>query len=149
MNTDQIQFRVAIRQKDGTYKRSRVLALFWKATALTARVSLQISDNEFAIIEVAMDGENAFPEQATGVLDRKGNMIFAGDIVNMYIPCEDAFRKCRVEYVCEDKNSSTAQWVCRYLEGSRQHQFFGNPMEITTEYLDGSYCEITGEYHDR
>ena len=141
------QFRVAIRQKDGTYKRTRVHALFWKGTGLSARVSLSVSNNEFLITEIAIDGENAFLEQATGVMDSKGKMIFQGDVVNMYIPCEDAHRKCKVEYVID--TGSTAQWVCRYLEGSRKHQLFGTPMEITTEYLDGSYCEITGEYHDR
>ena len=104
---------MAIRQKDGTYKRYRVLALFWNATALLARVSLSVSNNEFLITEIAIDGENAFLEQATGVMDSKGKMIFQGDVVNMYIPCEDAYRKCKVEYVCEDKNSSTAQWVFR------------------------------------
>ena len=144
--TSKNQFRVAIRQKDGTYKRSRVLALFWKATALSARVSLPVGENEFLVTEIAIDGENAFLEQATGAMDHRNNMIFEGDVVNMYIPCEDAHRKCKVEYVID--TGSTAQWVCRYLEGSRKHQFFGTPMEITTEYLDGSYCEITGEYHD-
>ena len=138
---------MAIRQKDGTYKRFRVLALFWKGTGLSARVSLSVSNNEFLITEIAIDGENAFLEQSTGVMDSKGKMIFEGDVVNMYIPCEDAYRKCKVEYVID--TGSTAQWVCRYLEGSRKHQFFGTPTEITTEYLDGSYSEITGEYHDR
>ena len=139
---------MAIRQKDGTYKRFRVHALFWNGTGLSARVSLSVSNNEFLITEIAIDGENAFLEQATGVMDRKGKMIFQGDVVNMYIPCEDAHRKCKVEYVID--TGSTAQWVCRYLEGSRKHQFFGTPTEITTEYLDGSYCEILkGEYHDR
>ena len=141
------QFRVAIRQKDGTFKRFRVHALFWKEPALIARVSLPVGENEFLVTEIAIDGENAFLEQATGVMDSKRKMIFQGDVVNMYIPCEDAYRKCKVEYVID--TGSTAQWVCRYLEGSRKHQFFGTPTEITTEYLDGSYCEITGEYHDR
>lgn len=84
-------------------------------------------------------------EQCTGLRDKNGKLVFEADVVSMYIHCEDAHRKCVVEY-CID--CDTAQWICRYLDGSRKHRFFGKPFDITTEYLDGSLCEIIGNIHE-
>lgn len=89
--------------------------------------------------------ENAVIEQCTGLTDRHNKLIYENDVVNMYIPYEDNHRKCVVQYVIDE---GTAQWLAVYLEGSRKHQSFGKPFEITSEYLDGSYCTVIGNIHD-
>ena len=85
-------------------------------------------------------------EQCTGVKDHTGKLIFEGDVVRMYIPCEDKHRICVVEYQIDEDD--TAQWLCRYLDGKRKHNTFGSTIEITAEYLSGSYCEIIGNIHE-
>lgn len=90
-------------------------------------------------------GEKLIREKCTGLRDKNGKLIYEGDIVDMYIPQEDAHRKCVVEYVID---SGTAQWVCRYIEGKRRHSTFGLSFAITGEFLDGNYCKIIGNIHD-
>jgi uncharacterized phage protein (TIGR01671 family) len=84
-------------------------------------------------------------EYCTGLLDKNGKLIYEGDVVDMYIPQEDARRKCVVEYVID---SGTAQWVCRYIEGKRMHRIFGLSFAITGEPLNGDYCKIIGNIHE-
>lgn len=90
--------------------------------------------------------ENMTVERNTGVKDHSGKFIFEGDVVRMYIPCEDKHRICVVEYQIDEDD--TAQWLCRYLDGKRKHNTFGSTIEITAEYLSGSYCEIIGNIHE-
>lgn len=84
-------------------------------------------------------------ERCTGLKDVNGKLIFEGDVVNMYIPCEDNYRKCVVQYVIDE---GTAQWLAVYLEGRRYHMLLGIVYDITAEYLDGSYCTVIGNIHD-
>lgn len=92
------------------------------------------------------DSNRYVVEQCTGVKDHTGKLIFEGDVVRMYIPCEDTHRICVVEYQIDEED--TAQWLCRYLDGKRKHNTFGSTIEITAEYLSGSYCEIIGNIHE-
>ena len=85
------------------------------------------------------------PEQCTGLTDRHNKSIYENDVVNMYIPYEDKHRKCVVRYVIDE---GTAQWLAVYLEGKRPHCSMGICYDITSEYLDGSYCTVIGNIHD-
>lgn len=84
-------------------------------------------------------------EQCTGLTDRHNKLIYENDVVNMYIPYEDNHRKCVVRYVIDE---GTAQWLAVYLEGKRPHCSMGICYDITSEYLDGSYCTVIGNIHD-
>ena len=98
-----------------------------------------------AIFESGSD-EDFTIEQCTGVKDHQKTYIYEGDVVRMYIPCEDNHRLCVVEYQIDEED--TAQWLCRYLDGKRKHNTFGSTIEISAEYLSGAYCEIVGTIHD-
>jgi uncharacterized phage protein (TIGR01671 family) len=143
MNTDRFKFRVWDENHE------RYVNAFSDAYNRIWRWYIDPDGNLIGVdeenIDRQQDQNNFTIEQCTGLHDRNSKLIYEGDIVSMYIHCEDAHRKCVVEY-CID--CDTAQWICRYLDGSRKHQFFGNPFDITTEYLDGSLCEIIGNIHD-
>lgn len=145
MNTDRFKYRVAIRQDNGTFKVCDVGIIWFMCDKIIVEYSYVADANHGKLGRAVIDGENAILLQCTGLTDKNGRLIYENDVVNMYIYCEDAHRKCVVEY-CIDVG--TAQWICRYLDGSRKHQFFGNPFDITTEYLDGFLCEIIGNIHD-
>lgn len=84
-------------------------------------------------------------ERCTGLTDHHNKLIYENDVVNMYIPYEDNHRKCVVRYVIDE---GTAQWLAVYLEGKRPHCSMGICYDITSEYLDGSYCTVIGNIHD-
>ena len=92
------------------------------------------------------DSNRYVVEQCTGVKDHQKTYIYEGDVVRMYIPCEDKHRLCVVEYQIDEED--TAQWLCRYLDGKRKHNTFGSTIEISAEYLSGAYCEIVGTVHE-
>lgn len=144
MNTERFNFRVAQKQTDGTYKRYNVTSLGWNARGMYVKTMIPANDT-INIVELYIDGDNAILEQCTGVKDHEKNLIYENDIVDMYIPQEDAHRKCFVEY---KEDEGTVQWVCCYLEGSRKHRTFGGSFEITAEYLDGSYCRVVGKLNE-
>lgn len=98
------------------------------------------------IVKQSLFQENRYTiEQCTGLTDRHNKLIYENDVVNMYIPYEDNHRKCVVRYVIDE---GTAQWLAVYLEGKRPHCSMGICYDITSEYLDGSYCTVIGNIHD-
>ena len=92
-----------------------------------------------------LDDDNYIVEQCTGLTDRHNKLIYENDVVNVYIPYEDNHRKCVVQYVIDE---GTAQWLAVYLEGKRPHCSMGICYDITSEYLDGSYCTVIGNIHE-
>ena len=141
MENDCFNFRVAVKQENDCFKRYAVYYMsFYGEGEILAFYKLGVFDYSCWI-----DGEKAILEQSAGVKDRNGKLIFEGDVVDVYIPIEDSHRKCVVEHVID---GGTAQWVCRYLDGGKRlHRTWGEPLEITAEYLDGDYCSIIGCIH--
>lgn len=144
---DRFNFRVAIRQKDGTYKRYGVISLGWDARGLYARVAIPHKENEFYLHDIVIDGENAILEQCTGLKDKNGKLIFEGDIVMCQVPGAYYSVKAVVEFVTPGGN--IAEWRCRYLDYFHRIYTSKAISGCTAQELRANACEIIGNIHEK
>ena len=145
MNTDRLKFRVFDKKNEEYVPEGDmcdVHCLLHRDGTLDCGISFD--DGYAGSIDWIKD-EDAVIEQCTGLTDKNGKLIFENDVVNVYIPYEDEHRKSVVQYVIDE---GTAQWLAVYLEGKRSHCSIGIAYDITSEYLDGGYCEIIGNIHE-
>jgi uncharacterized phage protein (TIGR01671 family) len=139
MNTDRFKFRAWYKKPDGKYE------MIYDIQASYDNLAGGMGSAYHFNFQDIINDENAVIEQCTGLTDRHNKLIYENDVVNVYIPYEDNHRKCVVQYVIDE---GTAQWLAVYLEGKRPHCSMGICYDITSEYLDGSYCTVIGNIHD-
>ena len=136
MNNSQREYRVAIRQDDGSYKRCEVGTIMYRSDKIIVEYSYVVDANHGKVGSVVVDGKNAILEQCTGILDNTGVRIYENDILKDI----RNGRKYKVNWT-----GCTASFDMTLLDGEERY----NPKSLYFANKSFGWFKIIGNIHER